>query len=229
MTSTRKYNFAFLFILLCLTGLVSAEVKVEGESPVAAGEVPVLLGGMEGCVVAPPKGSCEARIKCAGVGKIFGSSAFAVRNATKAAQSNARTMLARFYSEKAFTQENVKQAVADMSQTNASGGEDSKTMESRTMDSIEKTTAEEVLSGFQVLGREIDMEQKTVTIKGGVSCKSQAAAAKSQSASAKSATQSGGSKQTSNNTATKSGAAVQSSGPVNFDKVRQKVKDVDDF
>jgi hypothetical protein len=225
----RKYNFAFLFILLCLTGLVSAEVKVDGEPPVAEGEVPVLLGGMEGCVVAPPKGNCLARIKCAGVGKIFGSSAFAVRNATKAAQSNARSMLARFYSEKAYTEDSVKQAVADMSQTNASGGEDSKTMESRTIDSFEKTTAEAVLSGFQILGREIDMEQKTVTIKGGVSCKSQAAAAQSQAASAKSATQSVGSKQSGVKTSTKSGAAAQSSGPVNFDKVRQKVKDVDDF
>ena len=229
MMTTRKNNCAFLFILLCLTGLVSAEVKVEGEPSVVEGEVPILLGGYEGCKVAPAKDGCTARIKCDGVGMIYGTSAFSVRNATKEAQINARTMLARFYSEKAYTNDSVKNAVARMAEGNASGGADVKEINSSAMEEIQGTSAEAVLSGFQVFGRYIDMEQKTVTIKGGVSCKSQAAAAKSQAVSAKSASQSGGSKHSGEKTVKKSGAAVQSTGPVNFDKVEQKSKNADDF
>ena len=223
MISTRKYNFTFLFFLLCFTGLVSAEVKVEGEPLQEPGDVP--LGGVAGCYLKPPKDGCNVRVQCKGVGAMYGSAAMSVRNATKRAQIDARGQLALFVKNKAITTDENKQAVAGMAQLNASGGEDAKEMESSAMNQLQSMSAEEVLTGFQVRGRQIDVENRTVTIIGGVSCKSQAAAAKIREVSGKSGDPNYSSKKTGEKSAVKSGSSTQSSGPVKYDKVEQKNSD----
>jgi hypothetical protein len=165
-----------LAALLMSTQLVHAQA--EGEPIRSADEVP--LGGFEGCIMAPPKDSCDARIKCTGVGNIFANSARDVQLATREATNKARSQLAMFYSSK----QRAKEAIANVSKstgsTNADGSSIGSTESERLMASIDETTAEEVLRGVQVLGRQVDADQRTVTVKVGVSCRSQAAAARSQ-------------------------------------------------
>lgn len=224
-----KLRFFCAFIGFSAASIALAEIKIEGEPIKAPGEVS-LLGGFEGCVVAPPKDGCDARIKCAGVGMIYGNSAFSIRNATKEAQTKARGELVKFYSTKAYAKDEVRNAVDSMAQSNASGGDDMRELSKRAMGDIAGTSAEGVISGFQILGRQIDMEQRTVTVKGGVSCKSQNAAAKSQAASARSSSPSGsGAKQSGVSQSSEPGPAAVSTGPIKIDRVDQRIKGSDDF
>lgn len=172
-------------LFLVLAGISSATyAQSEGEPIKAADEVP--LGGFAGCSLAPPKNGCQARIKCSGVGNIFANTAMDVQLATKEATSKARSQLAMFYNTKQKAKEAVANASKSMMSTNDSGSTAS-TEAQRMMASIDETSAEAVLSGVQVLGRQVDAAQRTVTVKIGVSCQSQAAAAQSQAGAARSA------------------------------------------
>jgi hypothetical protein len=168
-----------LLATMLLASTSMALAQAEGEPIRSADEVP--LGGFEGCSMAPPKDGCDARIKCAGVGNIFANTAMDVQLATREATSKARSQLAMFYSSK----QKAKEAIATASKstlgpTNADGSANATTTAERLTASIDETSAEEVLRGVQVLGRQVDASQRTVTVKIGVSCKSQAAAASSQ-------------------------------------------------
>lgn len=211
-------------LALSLVALQAAWAQQEGEPIKSAEEVP--LGGFEGCSVAPPKDGCSARIKCYGVGRILGNTPFAVQDATKEAQLKARANLAKFYSEKVKAKEALATASEAAGQSNANGGMDVKESFSRMQAEVIQTSAESVISGFQVIGRMVDTSQRTVTIKGAVSCKSQAAAAQSQAASARSV-----------NPQTGSGAPVAASagpgaytiGPGGQRNMNQRTKNADDF
>lgn len=187
-------------------------------------EVP--LGGFEGCSVAPPKDGCSARIKCYGVGRILGNTPFAVQDATKEAQLKARANLAKFYSEKVKAKEALATASEAAGQSNANGGMDVKESFSRMQAEVIQTSAESVISGFQIIGRMVDTNQRTVTIKGAVSCKSQAAAAQSQAASARSASPqaAGGAP-----AAAPAGPGAYTIGPGGQRNMNQRTKNSDDF
>jgi hypothetical protein len=183
----RAYVSALVALML---GTTSAFGQAEGEPIQAADEVP--LGGFAGCSVQPPRDGCDARIKCAGVGNIFANTAMDVQLATKEATNKARSQLAMFYSTKQKAKEALANASKSTMTTNADGTSSGSTFAERMMASIDETSAEAVLSGVQVLGRQVDAKQRTVTVKVGVSCKSQAAAAKSQAGAARSAGPTGG-------------------------------------
>ncbi|NBT76214.1 MAG: hypothetical protein EBT15_09665, partial [Betaproteobacteria bacterium] len=169
-----KFLAVFLPAFLGLTSVAYAQT--EGEPIKAPDEV--ALGGFAGCSLAPPKDGCDARIKCSGVGNIFANTAMDVQLATKEATSKARSQLAMFYSTKQKAKEAIANASKSMMATNADGSSTGSTTAERMMASVDETSAEAVLSGVQVLGRQVDAAQRTVTVKIGVSCKSQAAAAK---------------------------------------------------
>jgi len=203
-----------------------AQVQQEGEPVKAADEVP--LGGFEGCSLAPPKDGCDARVKCNGVGRIIGSSPYAVQDATKEAQMRARAELAKFYNEKV----KAKEAVATASEASQKTGEADKESFSRFQASVVTSKAEEVLQGFQVLGRQVDMTQKTVTIKGGVSCRSKAAAGQLRSsgggASAPQAAAGAPAAPQGGLNANGPGGGY-SAGPGNLKSMNQKSKNADNF
>jgi len=206
-------------------GLVNAQSQGE---PIQAPDE-IALGGFAGCTIQPPKDGCDARIKCSGVGRIYGTSPYAVQDATKEASMKARAELAKFYSDKVKAKEAIANAAENSGQSDGKGGTDTKEAFSRTMADVTQSSAEAVLSGFQILGRQVDMAQKTVTIKGGVSCKSQAAAAQSQATAARSATpQTQGAKSTSAPTQNQ-GTGSNNVGPSNIKILNQKVKNADDF
>jgi hypothetical protein len=142
------------------------------------------LDGFPGCNVAQPKNKCTARIICRGVGSIYGNSGRSIQSATKEAWMNAKNELARFYSQK----QKAKEALTNVNKTeaasNSQGGEKVKEYTSRLIAEVSTSNAAAILSGVVVLGRQINKVERTVTIKAGVSCKSQAAARKSQLKSA---------------------------------------------
>lgn len=219
-----------LTLVSALLASSMAMAQQEGEQVGAPGDI--VLGGFPGCTVAPPKNNCDARIKCRGVGNIFGNSGRSVQAATKEASMNARNELARFYSTKQKAKEALANAAESSATTNADGSETVKESFSRMQAEISSSSAEALLSGVVVLGRDIDAPSKTVTITVGVSCQSQKAARTSQVNAAKSAmpASSGGS--------SNSGAAQPSpkqtaegfkEGPMNIESVRQRVKNADDF
>ncbi len=211
---------------LFIAGVAFAQVQAEGEPIKAADEIP--LGGFEGCSVQPPKDNCQARIKCYGVGAIYGNSPFSVQNATKEAQIKARAQLAKFYNERVKAKDSLANAMESSAQSSANGGADVKETNTRAMAEVFQTSSEAVISGFQVLGRQIDMTQRTVTIKGGVSCKSQSVAAQSQAAAARSATPNNSGAQAPAQQA-QPGAASFNVGPTNMKNMNQKMKNADDF
>ena len=218
MKNLFQFKRVSLLSVLFVAGLACAQSQGE---PIQAPDE-LTLGGFEGCTIAPPKDGCAARIKCSGVGRIFGTSPYAVQDATKEAQAKARAQLAKFYSEKVRASESS-------GQSNASGGADVKESFSRAMAEVTQTSADAVLSGFQILGRQVDMAQKTVTIKGGVSCKSQAAAAQSQAASSRSAPAQAQGAQAPAAQPQNQGPSSTSVGPSNMKTLNQKVKNADEF
>ena len=180
-----KSLLSVLTVAATLGIVQTAYAQASGEPVQAADEVP--LGGFPGCSLAPPKDGCDARIKCYGVGQIFANTAMDVQLATKEATNKARSQLAMFYSTKQKAKEAIASASKSMMTTNADGTAAASTSAERMMASIDETSAEAVLSGVQTLGRQVDMQQRAVTVKIGVSCRSQAAAAKSQANAARSA------------------------------------------
>ena len=225
MKNLFQFKRVSLLSVLFVAGLACAQSQGE---PIQAPDE-LTLGGFEGCTIAPPKDGCAARIKCSGVGRIFGTSPYAVQDATKEAQAKARAQLAKFYSEKVRARESIASASESSGQSNASGGADVKESFSRAMAEVTQTSADAVLSGFQILGRQVDMAQKTVTIKGGVSCKSQAAAAQSQAASSRSAPAQAQGAQAPAAQPQNQGPSSTSVGPSNMKTLNQKVKNADEF
>ena len=82
---------------------------------------------------------------------------------------NARNELARFYSTKQKAKEALANAAESSATTNADGSETVKESFSRMQAEINSSSAEALLSGVVVLGRDIDAPSKTVTITVGVS------------------------------------------------------------
>jgi len=150
-----------------------------------------------------------------------------VQLATKEATNKARSQLAMFYSTKQKAKEAIASASKSIGTTNADGSSTGSTVSERMMASIDETSAEAVLSGVQVLGRQVDAQQRTVTVKIGVSCKSQAAAAKSQAGAARSATPSSGAGAASPPVAR--GAEGQTLQQRELKSFEQRRKNADDF
>jgi uncharacterized protein YfcZ (UPF0381/DUF406 family) len=149
-----------------------------------SGYVP--LGGFPGCELAPPKDSCDARIICSGVGTLYGNTGADLQAATQEGSMEARNELAKFYSSKQKAQESLAKVREDAQKSTSDGGKLTSSSATRMMASVSSTSAEQILSGVQVLSREVDPKQEAVTVKVGVSCKSQAAAAQSQAVAGRS-------------------------------------------
>lgn len=189
------------------------------------------LGGFPGCMLAPAKDGCEERITCKGVGKLFGNTGTDLQDATDEAESEANAALAKFYSNKVKAEQAIQSVSSSSSQSNASGGNDVKNSAARLITKVRTQSAQAMLTGVQVLGRTVDWNQRAVTVKVGVSCKSQTAAARSQAranaGAAAGAAGMGGSG--GGAAAAPAGPAAQSVGPMNQRNFIQKNKNADDF
>lgn len=161
-----------------------AAPQVEGEPVKAQGDIP--LTGFTGCAVQPPKNGCDARISCFGTGTLFGKTGVDVQAATDDALMEAKAALAKFYNEKQKAEQSIVKAQKDSAKSAADGGKQVSTSMTRLITSVRSNSAEAVLSGVQTLGRTVDIDQQLVTMKIGVSCKSQAAAAQSKANALKS-------------------------------------------
>ena len=212
----------FLVVLLGMPQIIYAQA--EGEPIKAPEEVP--LGGFDGCTYEPPKNGCTARVKCRGVGMIFTPSAKDVQLATREAQNKARSALAMFYSTKQKAKESLVNANKSTGNTSADGSSSGSSSMERFVVSFDETSAEEVLSGVQTLGRSVDMTLKTVTVKIGVSCQSQAAAAQQKATAARSANPSSANPGVA---ATPAAQDAQRQPPLNLKSFEQKTKNADDF
>ena len=124
MKNLFQFKRVSLLSVLFVAGFACAQSQGE---PIQAPDE-LTLGGFEGCTIAPPKDGCAARIKCSGVGRIYGTSPYAVQDATKEAQVKARAQLAKFYSEKVRARESIASASESSGQSNASGGAKSPTI-----------------------------------------------------------------------------------------------------
>lgn len=176
---------AMLAVMFSSSVAMAAASQTEGEPLHPPGEMS--LSGFPGCFVAPPKDSCDARITCSGVGTLYGNTGADLQAATEEASMEARNELAKFYSSKQKAQQSIAKVREDSAKSTSDGGKAINSSATRLMQSVSSTSAEAVLSGVQTLSRVVDTNQMAVTIKIGVSCKSQAAAASSQAASARSA------------------------------------------
>ena len=188
------------------------------------------LGGFPGCMMAPAKDGCDERITCKGVGKLFGNSGTDLQDATDEAESEANAALAKFYSNKVKAEQAIQSVSSSSSQSNAQGGNDVKNSAARLITKVRTQSSEAMLTGVQVLGRTVDWNQRAVTIKVGVSCKSQTAAARSQArANAGAAAGAAGAPASGNAPAANQGPASLSIGPMNQKNFIQKNKNSDDF
>jgi hypothetical protein len=222
----------FLFGLLLGTSIISqaAQPQKEGEPINAPGDIP--LGGFPGCSVQPPKDGCDARISCHGVGTLFGNTGMDLQAATDEAVMEAKNELAKFYSNKQKAQQSLSKVREDTAKSTSDGGKAISSSMTRMMASVSSSSAESVLSGVQVLGRVVDTNQQSVTVKIGVSCKSQAAAAKSQAASARSANPTAATPQSKDKQASKPAKTEAESfkvGPGNLKNMNQEINNADDF
>jgi hypothetical protein len=224
-------SLKYLLLASLLLTKASFAAQQEGEPVNAPSDVP--LGGFPGCFVHPPQDGCDARIVCNGVGTIFGTTGMDLQAATEEAAMEARNELAKFYSSKQKAQQALAKVKEDTAKSTADGGKAINSSMSRIMTSVSSTSAESILSGVQVLGRLVDTKQQAVTVKVGVSCRSQAAAASSQAAARQSAnpgnstTQGNG--QQSNNKSGKNGAESYKIGPGNIQNMNQEVPNADKF
>lgn len=208
----------------------AAQPQKEGEPIKAPDDIP--LGGFPGCSVQPPKNSCDSRISCYGVGTLFGNTGMDLQAATDEALMEAKNALASFYSEKQKAQKSLAKVREDTEKSTSDGGKKISTSMTRVMASVSSSSAEQVLAGVQVLGRVVDTNQQSVTVKIGVSCKSQAAAAKSQASSARSANPNASNGDGSKQPAEKAGKGEPESfkvGPGNLQNMEQEIKNADDF
>jgi hypothetical protein len=170
-------------LISCLA--VVAKAQSSGEPIKAASDIQ--LSGFPGCSVAPPKDGCDARIKCSGVGQIYGNSKRSVNAARKEAEMNARTALSRFYGEKQKAKAALQNASQASETSNADGSSTVKESFSRMQADIAGNSTEALLSGVQTLGVDVSAEDREVLVIVGVSCKSQAAAKNSSAAAASAA------------------------------------------
>ncbi len=217
-----------LFSAMLIADAHAAAPQKEGEPIVAADEVP--LGGFPGCSVAPPRGGCDARIVCHGVGTLYGTTGMDLQAATEEAMMEAKNELAKFYSSKQKAQNALIKVREDTQKSTSDGGKAINSSASRLISSVSSSSAEAVLSGVQVLGRVVDTNQQAVTVKIGVSCKSQAAAAKSQEGAARSANPSNNGQNTAQGTKTeKQDSESYRVPPGGVKNMRQEMKNADDF
>lgn len=193
----------------------------------SGGVVP--LGGFAGCFLATPKDSCDARIVCTGVGTLYGNTGTDLQAATKEGSIEARNELAKFYSSKQKAQESLATVRQDAQKSTSDGGKATSSSATRMIASVSSTSAEEILTGVQVLSREVDPKQETVTVKVGVSCKSQAAAEQSRAVSARSASLSGQGANTSAAGHSGGGAEEYRTPPGQLSSFRQSTPHADDF
>lgn len=175
-----------VFVVLALSCVTVAQAQSTGEPIKAASDIQ--LSGFPGCVVAPPKDGCDARIKCSGSGQIYGNSKRSVNAARKEAEMNARTALSRFYGEKQKAKEALQNASQASDTSNADGSSTVKESFSRMQADIAANSTEALLTGVQTLGMDVNAADREVLVTIGVSCKSQAAAKRSAAAAASAAT-----------------------------------------
>jgi hypothetical protein len=222
MSITRTTTAIFSLFFAC-----SAFAQQTGDSANSGGDVP--LGGFPGCVLAQPKDSCDARIECTGVGTLYGNTGADLQAATQEGAMEARNELVKFYSSKQKAQESLAKVRQDAQKSTSDGGKATSSSASRMMASVSSTSAESILSGVQVLSREVDPNQQAVTVKVGVSCKSQAAAAQSQAVSARSATPSGSGSNTAGAGSGESHGEEYRTPPGQLSSFKQTVPNADDF
>jgi len=222
-------NAKKMVVLACLAcmGMVGAQEAVPPATD-APEERP--LGGFPGCMMAPAKDGCEERITCKGVGKLFGNTGTDLQDATDEAESEAMAALSKFYSNKVKAEQAIQSVSSSSSQSNAQGGNDVKNSAARLITKVRTQSSQAMLTGVQVLGRSVDFNQRAVTIKVGVSCKSQTAAARSQ-ARANAGAAAGGAMGGGGWAAGQppAGPAAQSMAPMNQRNFIQKNKNADDF
>jgi len=219
-------NTKKLITLACLAfmSLASAQEKLP---PAADSPDDRPLGGFPGCMLAPAKDSCEERITCKGVGKLFGNTGSDLQDANDEAEANANAALAKFYSNKVNATKSIQSVSSGSQQSNAQGGADYKSSAARMITKVTNSSTEAMLTGVQVLGRTVDFNQRAVTIKVGVSCKSQTAAARSQSRA--NAGAAAGASPSGNQQPVNQGPASMTVGPMNQKNFIQKNKNADDF
>jgi uncharacterized protein YfcZ (UPF0381/DUF406 family) len=193
----------------------------------SAGDVP--LGGFPGCYLAAPKDSCDARIVCTGVGTLYGNTGTDLQAATQEGSIGARNELAKFYSSKQKAQESLATVRQDAQKSTSDGGKSTVSSATRMMASVSSTSAESILTGVQVLSREVDPKQETVTVKVGVSCRSQAAAAQSQATSARSAVSSSAGANAPGAGRGDGGAEAYRTPPGQLSTFKQSTPDADNF
>jgi len=174
-----------MLTLVCVGSINAAQPQKEGEPINAPTDIP--LGGFPGCSLQPVKDNCDARISCSGIGTLYGSTGIDLQAATEEALMEAKNELAKFYSNKQKAQQSLSKVREDTSKSTSDGGRAANSSATRLIASVSTSNAESILSGVQVLGRVVDTSQQSVTVKVGVSCKSQNAAAKSQAGSINSA------------------------------------------
>lgn len=224
----KTNNTLFLILLTLALPLQAASPQRDGEPIKGIGEVP--LSGFPGCSVAPPKNGCDARIVCNGVGTLYGNSGMDLQAATDEALMEAKNELAKFYSNKQKAKQSLAKVREDSQKSTSDGGKAISSSATRLMSSVSSSSAESILSGVQVLGREVDTNQQAVTIKIGVSCKSQEAAAKSQAGALRSATPGNAADNNkSPNQPSKSEPESYKVGPGNIQNMKQEIKNADDF
>ncbi len=226
-------NLKKLVVLACLAcmGIVGAQ---EALPPATDTPEERPLGGFPGCMMAPAKDSCDERITCKGVGKLFGNTGTDLQDATDEAESEANAALANFYSKKVKAEQAIQSVASGSMQSNAQGGNDAKNSAARLITKIRTQSSQAMLTGVQVLGRSVDFNQRAVTIKVGVSCKSQTAAARSQGranagAAAGGAAAGGATAGAASTGQPPAGPAAQSIAPMDQRNFIQKNKNADDF
>ena len=99
----------------------------------------------------------------------------------------------------------------------------------RLITKIRTQSSQAMLTGVQVLGRSVDFNQRAVTIKVGVSCKSQTAAARSQGRANAGAAAGGATAGAASTGQPPAGPAAQSMAPMDQRNFIQKNKNADDF
>ena len=221
-----------LAIIAACLGTTTAIAQQAGSEPInSLGELP--LGGFPGCTLEPPKDNCDARIACRGVGTLYGDTGLDLQDASTEAYMDAKQKLAEFYQSKQKGEDSIRKASAASAKSTADGGKSVQTSSTRLIQSMQSTSAEAVLSGVQTLGRAVDAKQRTVTMKIGVSCKSQAAAATSRQGAMRSG-QSGSTPSASGEDRSaiptpSQGAESFKIAPGNLQNMKQTTKQDDDF
>lgn len=223
----KSSNLVILLLASLSLPIYAAPPQRDGEPIKAPGEVP--LSGFPGCSLAPAKNGCEERIVCNGVGTLYGNSGMDLQAATEEALMEAKNELAKFYNSKQKAKQSLAKVREDSQKSTSDGGKAITSSATRLMSSVSSSSAEEVLTGVQVLGREVDTNQQAVTIKVGVSCKSQSAAAKSRAAAKNSNNGSSSDNSKAPTQPTKTEAESYKVGPGNIQNMKQEIQNADDF